>query len=160
MASSRPLLACRLKDALAFVCKLCHDGHGGGSSEVIWKHQHVRVQNWAQCPRWRQPITGRSLVAQSAVYCADWPDSSDAHYRGARWAPSAHNEQPWRFYTSNVDTFNEYLNLLTEGNRVWAKNAAVIGFIIGKKQFEKSNKDNTSYLLDCGAAWMSMTLHA
>lgn len=78
----------------------------------------------------------------------------------ARWAPSCFNEQPWVFYTSNETTFSDYLNLLVEGNQVWAKNASVIGFLIGKRKFSRNQKDNDWFQLDCGAAWMSMTLQA
>ena len=51
----------------------------------------------------------------------------------ARWSPSCFNAQPWRFYTSTTDTFNDFLNLLVEGNQGWAKDNAVIGFLVGEK---------------------------
>ncbi len=78
----------------------------------------------------------------------------------ARWSPSCFNEQPWRFYTSNTETFEDYLGLLVDVNQQWASNAPVIGFLVGKKQFAKNGKDNSSYALDCGAAWMAMTVQA
>ena len=81
-------------------------------------------------------------------------------FEAARWTPSAYNEQPWRFYTSSEQTFSDYLELLVEGNQAWAKNAGLIGFIVGKKQFDKNGNDNACYMLDCGAAWMAMTLQA
>jgi nitroreductase len=78
----------------------------------------------------------------------------------ARWSPSCYNEQPWRFYTSNAGNFDEYLNLLVEGNQAWAKTASVIGFLVGKTQFSSNDKDNTTHQFDCGAAWMAMSLQA
>jgi nitroreductase len=82
----------------------------------------------------------------------------------ARWSPSCFNAQPWRFYTanagSNADRFAEFLDLLLEGNQTWAKDASVLGFVVGKKHFEHNGKPNASYALDCGAAWMAMTFQA
>ena len=81
-------------------------------------------------------------------------------FDAARWAPSCFNEQPWRFYTSTADTFDKYLALLVERNQVWAKDASVIGVLVGKTRFAKSDASNDSYALDCGAAWMALALQA
>ncbi len=78
----------------------------------------------------------------------------------ARWSPSCYNEQPWRFYTSNNDTFADYLQLLVEGNQAWAQNASVLGFLVANTRFSANGKDNPVYQLDCGAAWMAMSLQA
>ena len=78
----------------------------------------------------------------------------------ARWSPSCFNEQPWRFYTSNRQTFQSHLALLGEKNQTWCKDASVIGFLVGKKHFTHNGRENHSYALDCGAAWMAMTLQA
>ena len=81
-------------------------------------------------------------------------------FDAARWSPSCFNAQPWRFYTSNADNFGEYLSLLNEKNQEWAQHASLIGFLIGKKLFEHNGKPNPTYALDCGSAWMAMTLQA
>jgi nitroreductase len=78
----------------------------------------------------------------------------------ARWSPSCFNAQPWRFYTSTESSFDDFLNLLVEGNQGWAKDASVIGFLIGQKNFEHNGKPNAYSTFDSGAAWMSMTLQA
>ncbi|MBL4673798.1 MAG: nitroreductase family protein [Arenicella sp.] len=78
----------------------------------------------------------------------------------ARWSPSCFNAQPWRFYTSTDNTFDDFLNLLVEGNQGWAKDNAVIGFLVGEKNFEHNGKPNQWSAFDSGAAWMSMTLQA
>ena len=91
------------------------------------------------------------------------PVNADALARimdAARWSPSCFNDQPWRFYTSTDETFDQYLNLLNEKNRSWAKDASVIGFLIGCKTFRHNNQPNSSFALDCGAAWMAMSLQA
>lgn len=78
----------------------------------------------------------------------------------ARFAPSCFNAQPWRFYTSNDSNFNDYCALLVEGNQIWAKDAAVIGFMVARKNFEHNGKPNAYGAFDSGAAWMSMVLQA
>lgn len=78
----------------------------------------------------------------------------------ARWSPSCFNAQPWRFFTSDPTTFSDYLELLVDANQEWAATASVLGFLIGKKHFEHDGSPNPSYVLDCGAAWMAMTLQA
>jgi nitroreductase len=78
----------------------------------------------------------------------------------ARFAPSCFNEQPWRFYTSNQRNFEEFLHLLLEGNQLWAKNAAVIGFLVVERHFARNNTENQHARFDAGAAWMSLCLQA
>lgn len=78
----------------------------------------------------------------------------------ARFAPSCNNEQPWRFYTSHSQTFAEYLALLVEGNRAWAKDAALLGFVVTKKYFVRNGKPNNFADFDAGAAWLSLALQA
>ncbi len=78
----------------------------------------------------------------------------------ARWSPSCFNAQPWRIYTSTQESFDDCLNLLVEGNQSWAKDNAVIGFIVAEKNFEHNGKPNGFAPFDCGAAWMSLTLQA
>lgn len=78
----------------------------------------------------------------------------------ARWTPSCFNEQPWRFHTSNDATFAAYLDLLVEGNQGWAKDAAVLGFVSARKQFDRNGNPNDWAGFDAGAAWMAMTLQA
>lgn len=78
----------------------------------------------------------------------------------ARWSPSCFNAQPWRFYTSTEASFDDFLNLLVEGNQAWAKDVSVIGFLVGQKNFEHNGKPNAWSGFDSGAAWMAMSLQA
>jgi len=78
----------------------------------------------------------------------------------ARWSPSCFNAQPWRFYTSTKNTFQDFLNLLVDGNQTWAKDTSVIGFLVAEKNFEHNGKPNAYAQFDCGAAWLAMTLQA
>lgn len=87
-------------------------------------------------------------------------DTLDRIVDAARWAPSCFNEQPWRFYLSQKESFDDYLALLVEANQAWAKNASVIGFLVGESTFARNGNHNDFFQLDCGAAWMSMTFQA
>ncbi|MGR9072063.1 MAG: nitroreductase family protein [Gammaproteobacteria bacterium] len=85
----------------------------------------------------------------------------DAIFDAARWSPSCFNEQPWLFVTSSGDgDFGRFLDLLTEKNQEWAKNASLIGFIFARKNFTHNGAPNRLASFDCGAAWMALTLQA
>ena len=82
-------------------------------------------------------------------------------FDAARWAPSCFNEQPWLFVTSSgEEDFDLFLDLLVEGNQLWAKNASLIGFVFARRDFRHNNKKNRWSSFDCGAAWMSLALQA
>lgn len=83
-----------------------------------------------------------------------------AIFEAARWSPSCFNDQPWRFYTSTEPTFDAYLNLLNASNQTWAKNAAVLGFVVSRQHFRHNGKPNAHADFDTGAAWMALTLQA
>ena len=80
-------------------------------------------------------------------------------FEGARWAPSANNNQPWRFIYAlrNTPRWETFFNLLAEGNQVWAKNAAVLIVVISKTTFD-SGKPARTHTYDTGAAWVSLAL--
>ena len=77
----------------------------------------------------------------------------------ARWAPSSNNNQPWRFLYArrNTPPWNTFFSLLSEGNQVWAKNAAVLIVVISKTTFD-SGKPARTHSYDAGAAWGSLAL--
>lgn len=87
-------------------------------------------------------------------------DSLKKIFDAARWAPSCYNEQPWLFVTATENSHETFVNLLLEGNQVWAKTAPVIGFVVASRHFKSNGKDNDFAPFDAGAAWMSMTLQA
>lgn len=80
----------------------------------------------------------------------------------ARWAPSCFNEQPWTFHIAlrEESSYKAFLECLVDSNQLWAKNTSALGYIVGKKKFDKNGKNNSTYEFDCGAAWMSMALEA
>lgn len=80
-------------------------------------------------------------------------------FEAARWAPSANNNQPWRFIYARRNTkhWNTFFNLLAEGNQVWAKDAAVLIVVISKTTFD-NGKPSITHSFDAGAAWVSFAL--
>lgn len=80
-------------------------------------------------------------------------------FEASRWAPSANNNQPWRFIYArrNTPSWEVFYNLLAEGNQVWAKNAAVLIVVISKTTFD-SGKPARTHTYDAGAAWISLAL--
>ena len=52
----------------------------------------------------------------------------------ARWAPSAFNGQPWRFFVGKRgdEVFGQILSSLVDFNKSWAKNASALILVAGK----------------------------
>ena len=81
-------------------------------------------------------------------------------FEAARWAPSAFNNQPWRFLYAMRETelWDGFFDLLVDANKVWTKNAAVLIVIISKKTFDYNGKPARTHSFDAGAAWLSLAL--
>ncbi len=80
----------------------------------------------------------------------------------ARFAPSAFNEQPWRFiYSLRPDqAFFNILECLVEFNQAWAKRAGALIVVLAKKNFSHNNQINQTASFDTGAAWQNLALQA
>lgn len=101
--------------------------------------------------RWSpRSMTGESLEEEDIK----------ALFEAARIAPSSYNAQPWRFiYTTNKDPeWNDFLDLLIDFNKSWAKNAGMLIIIASRKRFEHNEKPSQTHSFDTGAAWMSLAL--
>lgn len=81
-------------------------------------------------------------------------------FEAARWAPSANNNQPWRFLYALRDSqqWPLFFDLLVEANKVWARNAAALLVIVSKTSFDHNGKPSITHSFDCGAAWASLAL--
>lgn len=79
----------------------------------------------------------------------------------ARWAPSASNLQPWRFFygVRGEAEFDTLLSLLVPFNEGWAKNAGALIFITSVTSFDGS-RQNITNSFDAGSAFMSLSLQA
>lgn len=84
----------------------------------------------------------------------------------ARWAPSAYNSQPWRFVYGirGSQEFNALMDGLVDSNRVWAKNAAAVVFIVSSPYMRRWNSDedvvSRSHTFDTGTAFGFLTIQA
>jgi nitroreductase len=80
-------------------------------------------------------------------------------FEAARWAPSSMNFQPWRFLYARRDSSHwpVYLDLLNEGNRVWAERAGAIVLFISRLQFD-DGRPCITHAYDTGAAWQNFAL--
>lgn len=75
----------------------------------------------------------------------------------ARWAPSAFNGQPWRFFVgrSGDEVFTKILSTLVPFNQSWAKNAAAL-ITVAAKTTKDDGTINVDYQYDCGLAVSQM----
>ncbi len=80
----------------------------------------------------------------------------------ARFAPSAFNEQPWRFIYSlqNDKAWTDILDSLVDFNKSWAKKSGAFLIVLSKNNFSHNNKINHTAQLDTGAAWQNLALQA
>lgn len=80
----------------------------------------------------------------------------------ARWAPSSHNEQPWRyiiFTQDNPEKLKEAQSVLLEGNS-FAREAPILMCAITKKEYSYNGVYNRLHFHDLGAANENMFLEA
>lgn len=70
-----------------------------------------------------------------------------------RWAPSAFNGQPWRFFVgrNQDEIFTEILSTLVPFNQSWAKNAAAL-ITVAAKTTKEDGTIREDYQFDCGLA--------
>jgi nitroreductase len=86
-----------------------------------------------------------------------------AMFEAAGYAPSSKNEQPWLFvYTTREDekVFEQYLNFLADGNKVWASNAFALVISMARTKFSDNNKPNRFAFHDTGMAVSNLLLQA
>ena len=81
-------------------------------------------------------------------------------FEAACWAPSAYNDQPWRFLYARKKTenWNIFFNLLGEGNQLWTKKAGVLVVVLSKKILGHNGKPSRTHSFDAGAAWENLAL--
>ena len=83
-------------------------------------------------------------------------------FEAARWAPSAMNEQPWRFvYATKQDkeNFDRLFSCLVEGNS-WAQKASALFITVAKKSYDYDGSLNSHAWHDVGLASGNLLLQA
>jgi len=90
------------------------------------------------------------------------PEKVKSLLEAARWAPSAFNEQPWRFIVGikGERTWHMIMETLVEWNRQWAAKAPVLVINLGKKTSSYNGKPNATYAYDTGQAVAMMVTEA
>jgi len=91
----------------------------------------------------------RSLNESAAISDTDLLGILEA----ARWAPSAFNGQPWRFFVGKRGDapFTQILDALGEFNQGWAKSASAL-ILVAAKPTRDDGSIHADYQFDCGLA--------
>jgi nitroreductase len=81
-------------------------------------------------------------------------------FEAARWAPSSFNAQQWRalYARRGTEHWLMFFDLLVEGNKSWAKNAAALVVFVSRKTFEHDGEPSRTHSYDTGAAWENFAL--
>ena len=90
-------------------------------------------------------------------------DDINTLLEAAKWAPSAMNEQPWRYIVAlkeETEKFNAVAGCLVEGNLVWAKHASALLVSFAKLSYTATGKTNSAALHDTGMANQNMLLQS
>lgn len=82
--------------------------------------------------------------------------------QAASWAPSAFNDQPWRFgwVLKNDTGFKKVLSSFNDYNKQWARSSAAIIVFLHKNNYEHNGKPNIYATYDTGASVMSLIVQA
>lgn len=77
----------------------------------------------------------------------------------ARWAPSANNGQPWRFFVGKRgdEVFGQILDSLASFNQGWAHRSSALILVAGLHEREDGTP-NKGFLYDCGLAVAQMVI--
>lgn len=87
-------------------------------------------------------------------------------FEAARWAPSAFNQQPWRFIYAHraTSSWDPIFACLSEFNRSWVQRAAAVVVVTSRQQAvfpgRQEAEPNPWHAFDAGAAWLSIALQA
>ena len=91
------------------------------------------------------------------------PFKLKAMFEAAGLAPSCNNEQPWLFVFATQeqqDVFKDYVEFLTEGNKLWAKHAYALVISMARTKFSYSGRPNRFAFHDTGMAVTNLLLQA
>ena len=99
----------------------------------------------------------RSFNADSVISDLDLRAILEA----ARWAPSAFNGQPWRYFVGKRgdEIFAQVLSSLGEFNQKWAVNASALILVAGKTT-KGDGSPHTDYQYDCGLSVAQLSIEA
>ncbi len=83
-------------------------------------------------------------------------------FEAARWAPSSRNAQPWRFIfaTREMPEYKVLLDLMDEGNQVWARTAPLLVLALSQVVSTYKNRPNRLAFYETGLAVSNLLLQA
>lgn len=84
-------------------------------------------------------------------------------FEAARWAPSAGNEQPWRFVVARPEDgpgFSLLLSALKPSNQSWATRAQALGVAAAHRFLRRSGDPNKWSWYDAGQAMAFLSIQA
>lgn len=86
----------------------------------------------------------------------------DRILEAARWAPSAMNEQPWRFLIGlrNDETYLNIFDCLADGNKIWASSASILVLACAEMKYKKNDVLNNWSHYDLGQAVAYLSIQA
>lgn len=98
------------------------------------------------------------------IYAGDAPVDEDAlrsALEAARWAPSAHNRQPWRFLVARrgSSAHSAVLGSLIDFNQGWAKDAAALVVVV-TQTVDDAGEPQPEARYDAGQAAAYFTIQA
>lgn len=105
------------------------------------------TQRWSARAFTDEPVTG---------------DQVRALIEAASWAPSAMNEQPWRYRVAlkGDPWFDRLWECLNTGNKPWARNAGALLVCSGRTKLARNGLLNHAWQHDLGAANTLLLLQA
>lgn len=83
-------------------------------------------------------------------------------FEAARWAPSSSNNQLTRYVYSkrNSETWKDFFNLLSEGNKKWCKNAAALVIVLSRTHAYYKDRKQQTHSFEAGAAVENLMVEA
>jgi len=90
------------------------------------------------------------------------PEVLNTIITAASFAPSAYNEQPWRYriFFRQTEDHDRLLEVLADGNREWARNAPVLILGFSKKHLDRNGLENRYAMYDLGQSVAYLSLQA
>ncbi len=111
-------------------------------------------------PLFAARYSGVSFDAERSVT----PEQLLALAEAARWAPSCHGDQPWRYIicdkSRDPSAWDTALNCLLEKNQAWCRAAPVLIITCCDTVLSKTGQPNAYDAYDTGAASVSLCLQA
>lgn len=104
--------------------------------------------------RWSARSFAKTSISENAIKTL---------LEAASWAPSAMNEQPWRYIVAlkeNKEGFNSLLSCLNSSNAIWAGDAGALIFCYTRLNYTKNGKENPNAFHDTGMANQNLLLQA